>query len=217
MSDESNDLEAKREALRKARTRAPAEETRVPTHDDVQAALRGEPRKGERGEGAEPAREETMGFDVQDRGDARAMELTRKSRTERDVDGISFPERLKKPGWDYQGMAVRIMNADNTRIDEAELIQWEDQGWRPCKVRDYPALAARGANPDDAIEMRGIRFYHRPKHLSLEAQEEDRVFAEEQRMDRTRAAMIGDSIPGDRRGLVRVPEGARVEAGQWRK
>src|SRR6185437_5880382 len=166
-------LETHRAALRKARERAPLSEERMPSPEEVQAALRGEPRKSERGEAAEPAREESMGFDVETRGDARAMELTRSSRHDRDVVGISFPDRLKKPGWDYQGMPVRIMNADNGRVDEAELIMWEDQGWRPCLVKDYRAMAPRGANPDSAIETRGIRWYERPKHLTLEAQEED--------------------------------------------
>ena len=217
---EKRDLEANRAALRRARERAPISEERLPSPEEVQAALRGDPRKSERGDAAEAAREETMGFDVETRGEARAMDLTRRSRHDRDVEGISFPERLKKPGWDYQGMPVRIMNADNTRVDEAELIMWEDQGWRPCLVRDYPTLAARGANPDSAIETRGIRWYTRPKHLTLEAQEEDFNYAEQQRRDRTVAAATGgggDGIPGDRRGLVRVPEGVRVEGGRWGK
>ena len=160
-----------------------------------------------------------MGFDVQDRGDARVMEKTRRSRLERDVDGVSFPERMKKPGWDYQLVPIRIMNAD-PRFDEAELIMWEDQGWEKCTAGDYPGLMPKNVPPDTAIEMRGLRAYHRPMHLTLEAKEEDYRYAEEQRRDRTRAAATGgggDGIPGDRRGLVRVPEGVRVEGGNWRR
>lgn len=176
--------------------------------------------RGERGERAEPAREETLGREVETRRDNLEMTLTRRSRLERDVDGIYFPERLKKPGWDYQFVTVRVMNQDQGRIDDSELVMWEDQGWRPCLARDYPELAGRGVSEDKPIEMRGSRAYERPKHLSLEAAEEDRIFAEEQRVDRTRAAATGggsDGIPGDRRGLVRVPEGVRVEGGVWRK
>ena len=176
--------------------------------------------RGERGERANFAREETLGPEVETRRDAREATLTRRSRLERDVDGIYFPERLKKSGWDYQFVTVRVMNHDQGRIDESELLAWEDQGWRPCLARDYPQLAGRGASPDSPIEMRGSRAYERPKHLSLEAAEEDRIYAEQQRVDRTRAAAtggLGDGIPGDRRGLVRVPDGVRVEGGVWRK
>jgi hypothetical protein len=176
--------------------------------------------RGERGERAEVAREETLGPEVETRRDAREMTLTRRSRLERDVDGIYFPERLKKPGWDYQFVTVRVMNHDQGRVDESELLSWEDQGWRPCLARDYPELAGRGTPGDRPIEMKGSRAYERPKHLSLEAAEEDRIYAEQQRVDRTRAAAtggLGDGIPGDRRGLVRVPDGVRVEGGVWRK
>jgi hypothetical protein len=175
----------------------------------------------ERGERAEPAREETLGIEI----DSRRLErdfshLTRRSRFDRDVDGIYFPERLKKRGWDYQFVTVRVMNQDQGRVDESELRSWEDQGWRPCLAGDYPDLAARGAPKDQPIEMRGSRAYERPKHLSEEAKEEDRIYAEEQRIDRTRAAAtggLGDGIPRDRRGLVSVPEGVRVEGGMWQK
>lgn len=216
-------LQQKRDSLAKARAvhRENLERQRQldasrPLENMVQIEPPDAPR-GDRGERAGVAREETLGREVETRSDEI---LTRRSRLERDVDGIYFPERLKKPGWDYQFVTVRVMNQDQGRIDDSELVMWEDQGWRPCLARDYPELAGRGVSGDKPIEMRGSRAYERPKHLSLEAAEEDRIFAEEQRVDRTRAAATGggsDGIPGDRRGLVRVPEGVRVEGGVWRK
>lgn len=216
MSDD-RDLESLREASRRSRARAGMDRETAARREAVEDELMPAER-------AEPAREETMGFEVNNRADAREMELTRRSRFERDVDGIHFPERLKKAGWDYQFMTIRVMNADQSRVDESELVQWEDQGWRPCLAREYPSLAGRHAPPDSPIEMRGCRAYQRPKHLSVEASEEDYLYAEQQRVDRTRAASVGSGtgehrgIPSDEhRGLVRVPEGVRVEAGFWKK
>lgn len=213
-------LEKGRAALREKLEREAAERSATEEFGSgIEIAADDAPR-GERGERANFAREETLGPEVETRRDARETTLTRRSRLERDVDGIYFPERLKKSGWDYQFVTVRVMNHDQGRIDESELLAWEDQGWRPCLARDYPQLAGRGASPDSPIEMRGSRAYERPKHLSLAAAEEDYMYAEQQRRDRTDAASRGggsDGIPGDRRGLVRVPDGVRVEGGVWRK
>jgi hypothetical protein len=230
MSDQDNNepvvsarLQQQREAAAKAREafRQQREaQQRTGEEDRHGGIMADDAPRGERGERANFAREESLGPEVETRRDEREMTLTRRSRLERDVDGIYFPERLKKPGWDYQFVTVRVMNQDQGRVDESELVAWEDQGWRPCLARDYPALAGRDVPGDRPIEMRGSRAYERPKHLSLEAAEEDRQYAEEQLVSRTNATAMGavqDGVPNDRRGLVRVAQGANIERGVWKK
>lgn len=141
-------------------------------------------------------------------------QLTRRRRADRDVGGMDVPKHLKKPGWDYQFMAIRILNQP---VDGAELREWREGGWRPVLVGDMPQMGEPGDARDLPIEMRGLRLYTRPMKFTVEARQEDYAYALQQQQDKMLTAASGqsavrgeDGIPTSR-GVKRVPGEISIE------
>lgn len=203
-----NEARARNKAMRDAAQREATERSAA---DASRVGVAADPRPAQR---ADATREISYGPEA---NDVREV-LRRRSRFERDTELMTFPEHIKKPGWDYQFIAITVLNQP---VDGAILRSFYDQGWRPCLVRDYPSMGLPGTSPDAPVEMLGCRAYERPIHLSMQAKQEDYDWAEQQRRDRTQAAATGVSAKRDeegipnRRGIVRVPDGIKVEGGSW--
>lgn len=142
------------------------------------------------------------------------VKLTRRKRHERTTGMLDVPKHLKKPGWDYQWITLRVLNQE---VDASRLRDFREGGWRPVLARDMPDLADDNAPPDSPIESEGLRLMLRPMSLTMEARQEDMVYAQEQQRDKTMAAASGRSavrgeegIP-DSKGVRRVPMDIVIE------
>jgi len=192
----SPELEAKRARMAKARAAAQrnAAERRAAKRTAADSAP--PPMTAER---AEPPREVSL---------PETHLPTRRGRFER-VNGLDLAPHEKKPGWDYQWIAVRVLNQP---IDRSRIRDFEDNGgWRVVTAGEIPTRAERGASSDSPIEQEGCMLYTRPMSLTMEARQEDIATAYQQQYDRMKAAASGNSavrgeegIP-NRRGVVKVP------------
>jgi len=125
--------------------------------------------------------------------------VTRRSRNQRDTGMFHVPAQSKKPNWDYQWIATKVVNEP---VDASVLAGYRDQGWRPVTGVDHPDLMLPGAAAADPIQRHGQMLVTRPMRLTIEARQEDYDFAERQKFDRMRAASGGDLGDG---ALSRVP------------
>lgn len=131
--------------------------------------------------------------------------VTRRRREDRQTGSFNLPDHLKKPGWDYQFMAIRVLNQP---VDSSELRDFCDSGgWRAEKARDWPTLVEPGTPDDAPIEMYGQRLYGRPLSLTMEARQEDLEYAQRQQRDKMIAAASGKSAV---RGEEGIPTGRAV-------
>lgn len=149
-------------------------------------------------------------------GDAAPEEITRVSRTSVASDVFWIPVGRKKLGWDYEYKAIRVLGQP---VDGSEESLWYQQGWRPEKARDWPELCPPGF-VGESVERGGQRLYGRPAHLTAEAKAEDYAAAEQQKMDRVRAAADGRASGGaiaDVKGVNVKPLGLEIqgEAGTY--
>jgi hypothetical protein len=161
------------------------------SHERTEADARtASPEPAER---AEPAREASL-------PESEMPRRTRKPREERQIGGLQVPEHLKKPGWDYQFIVIRVLN---DQVDWSEIREYQEGGWTPCKARDWPTLAAPNAKDDDPIDMRGQRLFERPVYLTREAQQEDLAYAQQQQRDKMIAAASGQSAVRGEEGMPR--------------
>ena len=141
-------------------------------------------------------------------------QLTRRRRDQRDTGLLDVPSHRKKPGWDYQYIAIRVLGEP---VDGARIRDFREGGWRPVLAKDMPELVEPNTPPDSAVESEGCRLYTRPMTLTNEAKQEDLDYALAQQRDRTLAAASGQSavrgeegIP-NRRGIVRRPVDIQIE------
>lgn len=152
---------------------------------------------------AEPTREESLPDEP----------LTRRKRPERS-SWSDLPQHLKKPGWDYQWMAITVLGQP---VDGSVLMDYREGGWRPDCAKNWPSLCEPGTAPDAPIERRGQRLYLRPLSFTLEARSEDEQYARQQQHDRMAAAASGKSaIRGEEgmpngRGIRTVPISIEIE------
>ena len=160
----------------------------VRTEEDVRREPSPEP-----AERAEPAREPSLPASEMPR-------RTRQSRENRQLGGLQIPEHLKKPGWDYQFVVIRVLNEV---VDWSIMREWQEGGWEACKAKDWPTLAPPDAKPDDPIDMRGQRMMERPMSLTREAQQEDLAYAQQQQRDKMIAAASGQSAVRGEEGMPR--------------
>lgn len=121
--------------------------------------------------------------------------LTRRSRKAGGGNPFEIPEKLKKPGWDYEWKTVKVMGE---LVDDSDLADIHEQGWRPVPAEQMKELLAPGSTAK-TIDRRGQRLFMRPMHLTEEARREDREIAETQKYDKLRAA---SAIPISRPGLM---------------
>lgn len=153
---------------------------------------------------AEPAREASLPDEP----------VTRRRRSDRAVGSFDLPQHLKKPGWDYQWIAIRVLNEP---VDSSVIMDFREGGWRPERCGNWPTLVEPGTPPDAPLERRGQRLYARPLSLTLEAQTEDLQYAQSQQRDRMMAAASGKSaIRGEEgmpngRGIRTVPVSIEIE------
>lgn len=170
--------------VRKAETRTAAPRTAA----DSRVGVSAHPEPAERRDA--PVRE-TMrpGAEVQ---------LTRRKRHERTVGMLDVPKHLKKKGWDYQFITIRVLNEP---VDASRLRDFREGGWRPVLTRDMPELADDGAPPESPIESEGQRLMTRPMSLTQEARQEDLSYAHEQQRDKTMAAASGRSAVRGEEGI----------------
>lgn len=149
---------------------------------------------------AEPAREQ--------RRDT-PEHVTRSSRFDLQASQFSIPEHCKKPGWDYEYKAITVLGQP---VSGSDLALYHRQGWRAEKAKDWPDLCPPGYQ-GETVDEGGQRLYGRPMSLSVEAKSEDHKAAEQQRMDRLRAAAGGDIKGGgglrDIKGVV--PQTLQIE------
>lgn len=191
-------LAKKRASLAKAREakkNMPPRVAQPRTADDVRAAPA--PTTAER---AEPAREVRLPEE----------QLTRRRRDERAIGVFDIPARMKKQGWDYQYIAIRVFNQP---VDSSALREFRDGGWRPVLGRDMPELTEPGSDLNEPIEAGGQRLYCRPMSLTQEAKQEDYAFAQAQQRDKMMAAASGkgdEGIPNSK-GVRRVPVSIEIE------
>lgn len=136
--------------------------------------------------------------------------LTRAPRGQRDVGDFTFPQERRRPGWDYQLLALTIYNQPQP------INEFHRQGWRPVPATEAPELLTPGF-PSDYLDVRGtMRWYWRPEHLSAQAREEDRQHAEQQQRDRIvgategRLAKSSEQSLSDLRGVRPVSLGVEV-------
>lgn len=201
-------LAQRREALAKARAapRKAKPRTAEPrTAADAKVGVIAHPGPAERRN--EPTREQYS---------PQATEVfTRRKRNEQAVGWADIPKHLKKPGWDYQWIAIRVLNEP---VDGSDLRDYREGGWRPVPAKDMLyEMSETGAAPDSSIEAKGCRLYTRPMHLTLEARQEDDDYARQQQRDRTMAAASGKSaIRGEEgmpsgRGVRTVPVSIEIE------
>ena len=108
-----------------------------------------------------------------------AEKVTRKSRGERQVGGYDIPMKFRKSGWDYQWITLTVINEPR---DDATSAQ-RDGGWRPVSPDDMPELCPPGY-AGRTIDVRGMRLFMRPMHLTQEARREDHAAAIQQVADR---------------------------------
>lgn len=148
-----------------------------------------------------------MGFDPSPAGraapprDEYAPEavVTRVRREDRQVNALNLPEHRKKRGLDYEFKTIRVLNQP---VDRSDFQDIRNAGWRPENACDWPELVEPGCPADAPVEMLGQRLYSRPKHLTMEARQEDLAFAMQQQRDRTKAAASGQSaIRGGEGGM----------------
>lgn len=123
--------------------------------------------------------------------------LTRRSLTKGDErDAFYIPPHLKKPGWDYQWDATKVQNepvGEHTRA-----MSWA-QGWRPVPAHEMKEILPPGYRRR-TIEWGGQMLMMRPMRLSVEAREEMRAKAEEQKLNKMRQAA---AVPDEMRGITK--------------
>lgn len=122
---------------------------------------------------------------------------TRRSRFDTNADRLSVPQRLKKPGWDYQWMVTRVTGQE---VDPSEMTSYYEQGWRPAQAKDYPDMCPPNWEKT-TIEQHGQMLMVRPMRLTMEARQEDLQAAEAQRRDKLVGAAQGRAADG---GLASV-------------
>lgn len=132
--------------------------------------------------------------------------VRRRRRSERQLGAFDVPEHLKKRGWDYQYLPVRVLGEP---VDGSLHRDFREGGWRPCKAKDWPDLVDPGTPGDAPVETGGQRLYERPMSLTLEARKEDLEYAYAQQHDKMRQAASGVSA---RRGEQGIPDGRGVRA-----
>lgn len=125
--------------------------------------------------------------------------VTRKSRGERTLNFFDIPQRLKKPGVDYQWVTTSVMQQP---VDNGDLASFYDGGWRPVLASDMPAMRAPG-DTATTIDRRGQRLHYRPMALTQEALREDYNEAVQMQRDRMEGAQ-GGSVRGSGGGLDNV-------------
>lgn len=125
----------------------------------------------------------------------------RRRRDERQTGSFDIPESYRKPGMDYQWLSIRVLNEP---VDPARLQDFRENGqWRPEKAGDWPSLVEPGTTSADApVERLGMRLYSRPKHMTMEAIQEDAEFARRQQADKMRQAASGQSAVRGQSGLA---------------
>lgn len=126
------------------------------------------------------------------------VKLTRRKRHERTTGVLDVPKHLKRPGWDYQYITIRVLNEP---VDASRLRDFREGGWRPVLTRDMPELADDGAPSESPIESEGQRLMTRPMSLTREAQAEDIAAAQEQHRDNAQKAASGRSALRSEEGI----------------
>lgn len=118
--------------------------------------------------------------------------LTRRSRFDISADPLNVPKHLRKQGIDYQWMVTRVMGQP---VDPSELLAYHEQGWRPARSVDYPAMCPPGVKSDH-IERQGQILMVRPMSLTMQARQEDMQAAEDARRDKLQGAAQGRASDG---------------------
>jgi hypothetical protein len=127
------------------------------------------------------------------------LPFTRRSRKGGDSGAFDIPSKFKKPGWDYQWVAVRVMGKEE---DSSALVEVAEGGWRAVKTDEMRGFMPSGWE-GNVVERKGMRLFKRPMHLTLEAQDEQLQRAKTQKMEKFASAQL--SAPGEaRRTLVDV-------------
>lgn len=113
--------------------------------------------------------------------------LTREHRGE----GGSFevPLQGRREGWDYQWWATHIVGQE---VDPSSLVEINRGSWFPVPASHFPQLCPPGWSRN-TIDRQGQRLYMRPMRLTIEAREEYKRFADQQKQARLAAAQSGDS------------------------
>ena len=218
--EEAEKIAKRREALAKGRATAEAnrERRKLERHEaaaremELRTAADVKPLHPTEALRAEPAREGTL---LGTRGDETLP--PRRRRDER-TQALEIPRHLKKPGWDYQFIAITVLNQP---VDRSTIRDYTDNGmWRPS---NDPALRDHFGQEDNGpIEVLGMRLYERPLSYTTQARQEDFNAAETQRRDKVMAAASGGStgrgdpgMPHDR-AVHRVPLEIQIEEAQGR-
>lgn len=134
-------------------------------------------------------------------------QITRRRREDRTVGALNVPAHLKKPGWDYLWLAIRVLNEP---VDGARLRDFREGGWQPVLNSQMPELADEMAQPNSPIESEGCRLLTRPLRLTREAQQEDLEYSLQQQSDKMRAAAQGREEGLFQKGATR-PMGGLVQ------
>lgn len=99
-----------------------------------------------------------------------------------------LPERLKKPGWDYEWKVTEVVGQPARASDRA---LEHNQGWRPAPAADWREILPPDYERRN-VEIDGQMLMMRPMRLSREAAEELNAKAMRQKEDKLKSALTGD-------------------------
>jgi hypothetical protein len=103
-----------------------------------------------------------------------------------DGDPFSIPDDMKEPGWDYQWIAVSVLNDGEIVADK--YLQMLENGWRPVPASRFPGRYMPVGKKGHIIRD-GQGLYERPMSMTDEAKAEERHIAVAQMRDRDQALM----------------------------
>ena len=124
---------------------------------------------------------------------------SRVRRDDRMVNNFPVPAYGRRPGRDYQWIALKVLGEP---VTTPPLTEFYEGGWRPEKAATWPTLVDPGTPPDAAVDRMDQRLFSRPMQFTMEAKQEDWNAAEQQRRDRMMNAIEGRPVGGE--GLAHI-------------
>lgn len=117
-------------------------------------------------------------------------DFTRKRRGE--TNQFDIPANVIPEGWEYQWNVQSVTGEPATD----SMIAMAENGWRPVPAGRHPGMFMPRGTPVNAEILRGgLRLEERPKVLSDEAREEERMKAQRQVSDQNEALMLSRAMP----------------------
>lgn len=142
--------------------------------------------------------------------DEHGRPIVRQSRESRERNQFDLNPKKTQRGYAYEWKTSTVLNQPMGAQYTAE---YRGGGWMPEKAKDWPEFAEPGAPADGPVVFQGQILVKRPKHMDLEAKQEDYNYAVAQQRHRMAQAKVGrvdDGISG-MRGVQIVESQLTVE------